>query len=137
MDPDGVRVQPAKELQRLSCPRLRDVDVEQELAEGRAHTTVPDSPIGVGVGAGGQEVGEPCDGDGDLLPGVPVLAAQHGARLLVQGTLDDGEGLGRAGLGRRRHLGDLEVVLLERAEQDGVHGGGGGGRCGRCSWRGG
>lgn len=120
MDPKSVRVQPAKELHRLSYPGLGDVDVEEELADGRAHTTALAGTVRVRVGAGGQDVGEPGDGDGDLLSVFAVFAAQHGARRLVQGAFDDGEGLGRADLGRRRHLADLEVVLLERAEEDGV-----------------
>lgn len=37
--------------------------------------------------------------------------------MLVQGALDDGGGLERAGLRRRRQLGDLEVVFLERAQR--------------------
>jgi len=140
MDPKGVRVQPAKELHRLSCPGLGDINMEEDLADGRAHLTALAGTFRVRVGAGGQDVGEPGDGDGDLLAVVAIFAAQHGSRRLVQGALDDGEGLGRADLGRRRHLADLEVVLLERAEEDGVHGRGGGRR--RCrggageGWRG-
>lgn len=112
MDPHGVGVQSTEELQRLAALWPRDVDVEEELADRRARPASAVGFVGVRVGAGGHDVGEPGDGNRDLLAGLTVTAAENGTGGLVQGALDDGVGLGRADLGRGRHFGDLEVVLL-------------------------
>lgn len=64
MDPHGVGVQPAQELQRLAAPWPGDVDVEEKLANRLAHPTPAAAVVvRVVVGAGGHDVGEPGDGD--------------------------------------------------------------------------
>jgi hypothetical protein len=96
-----------------------------EPTDGRAHTIAHAKTGRVRVGVGGQEVGEPGVGDGDLHSVFTVPATQHGAEQLVLGAVDDGEGPVRADLGRQRHLADPEVVHHERAEGNGIHGRGG------------
>lgn len=132
-----------------------DLDMEEQLVDGVVGVGGVGVGVGVVIEAGRDESVEAHDGEGDLL-GVVEGAAEHGAAS-VESALDDGEGgrrlhflphvggrgRGRGSEGERkrreerkeseeeyrrgRHLGGFQVVLLEGAEDDGIHGRGGGG----------
>lgn len=78
MDPDGIRIQPAKKLKRVIPPRLGHFDVEEKLADRVVAVVV--------IGAGGHDVGETHHGDVDLLL---LVGSPEDRTVLVQRPLHD------------------------------------------------
>lgn len=92
VDAEGVGVETTEEVKVVLPSRLRDVDVKEQLVDRL--------PVVVAVvAAAGDDVGQPHDGDADLLSAgaLPVAPPQH-RPAAVKCSLHDGEGRRRAHL---------------------------------------